>query len=103
MEQAAVPSIAGRWSWDALCSGTRWIGKFDINDMASGRFDGTFDETVWYDTGTISNGHFDGAAVKFTRTYGSYVQVWTGHVAAGRMEGSVSASNGDCTFVATRN
>ena len=96
-------SIAGQWNWDALCSGTRWIGKFNINDTAPGHFEGIFDETVWYDVGKISNGFFDGASVKFTRTSGTYVQVWTGHVAASRMEGSVSASNGDCTFVATRN
>jgi hypothetical protein len=100
-DQSSDVSVAGRWHWSADCSVKGWQGDFDLAETSRGNISGNFAGTSWYDVGTITNGHINGSSITFTRKNALVTQFWKGHLAAGRIKGTLSG-NDNCSWEATR-
>ena len=96
-DRSSEVSVVGRWNWSADCTSGHWHGQFDLIETSHGRFNGSFEPN-----GTISDGHMNGTSVTFTRTWVTFTQYWIGRLVGGRLKGTLSDGNGNCSWQASR-
>jgi hypothetical protein len=101
-DKSSEVSVVGRWRWIAECSNGHWLGEFDLAETSRGEISGSFAGTSWYDIGTITDGHVSGSGVSFTRKSAVFTQYWKGRIAAGRIKGTLSQGNDNCSWEATK-
>jgi hypothetical protein len=102
----ASGSVAGHWRWSADCAENgQWHGEFVLTSTSPGKFTGSFGNVF---DGTITEGHFNGTNVSFTRHFalGTATQVWTGQLNSGHLQGSLSGTSltgsGSCSWEASK-